>query len=188
MKRRSFLRAVASVAPAVAVPGLVLAGQAPTRPASPALPCELHLVGAGEDRIGKPHSLGFSTFCFKVTSAETGGRLFLMEHREMQAGGGPDLHLHWNQEEWFYVMEGEVAFVIGEQRLHLRAGESVLAPRRVQHTFSSVGPAPGRMMIGFCPAGKMELFFLDKEDPAAPKRAPGFYETEQIGPSPFWKA
>jgi quercetin dioxygenase-like cupin family protein len=106
--------------------------------------------------------------------------------------GGPSLHLHLNQEEWFYVMEGEVAFQVGEQRLHLHAGESVLAPRLVPHTFSSVSPtAPSRMMIAFCPAGKMEQYFRDGE--AKPEAAGSSefmrrYDMQLIGPSPFWKA
>ena len=187
MKRRSFLRGAAAVVPAVAVPELFFAqalGQAATVPGSGGL----HVVGSSEDRMGHSHSLGFSTFYFKVTGAETGGRLFLMEHQHMEAGGGPNLHLHLNQDEWFYVLEGEVAFQVGEQRLHLKAGESVLAPRMVPHTFSAVGPAPARMMIGFCPAGKMEQSFLDMGDVHAPKRSAAFYELEDVGPSPLWKA
>jgi len=187
VKRRSFLSSVASVVPAVALPDLLI-GQAFALAPAPLDLSELHIVGSSEDRGGHSHSLGFSTFFFKVTSAETGGRIFLMEHQQMKAGGGPNLHLHLNQEEWFYVIEGEVAFQIGDQKLHLHAGDSVLAPRRVQHTFSSVGPTPGRWLIGFCPAGKMELYFLDKEDPKAPKHGTGFYETVDIGPSPFWKS
>ncbi|HSY36891.1 MAG TPA: cupin domain-containing protein [Acidobacteriaceae bacterium] len=187
MKRRSFLKGAAAVMPAVAVPEWLLAqalGQAAAAPGAG----ELHLVGASDDRFGHPHSLGFSTFYFKVSGAETGGRLFLMEHQQMKAGGGPNLHLHLNQEEWFYVIEGEVAFQVGEQRLRLKAGESVLAPRQVPHTFSAVGPEPARMMIGFCPAGKMEQYFLDKGDPHAAVRNAAFYELKDVGPSPFWKA
>lgn len=186
MKRRSFLTAVASAVPAVAIPDLFIE-HAHAQAASPSGSNELHVLGSREDRLGKPRSLGFSTFFFKVTGAETAGRLFLMEHQQMKPGGGPNLHLHLNQEEWFCVLEGEVAFQVGEQRLHLHAGESVLAPRRVPHTFSAVGPTPGRMLIGFCPAGKMEQYFIDKEDPASPKRDADFYEVRDIGPSPFWK-
>ena len=186
MKRRSLLKAVAAAVPAVAFPDFLLS-QASTHDPSPPNSPELHIVGPAQDRFGKPHSLGFSTFYFKVTAAETAGRIFLMEHEQM-IPGGPNLHLHLNQEEWFYVIEGEVAFQIGDQRLHLHAGESVLAPRNVPHTFSAVGPAPGRMLIGFSPAGKMEQYFLDKDDPNAPRRSPGFYETVDIGPSPFWKS
>lgn len=113
-----------------------------------------------------------------------------MEHRNLTPGG-PALHLHLSQEEWFYVMEGEVAFQVGEQRLHLKAGESVLAPRRVPHTFSAVGETPGRMLIAFCPAGKMEQYFRDAEIAKAASAQPEFmrrYGMEMIGPSPFWKS
>lgn len=149
MLRRSFLKGVAAAAPAAGLPSF-LANQAHAQ--SPAFQPSgaLHVVGATEDRFGHSHSLGFSTFFFKVGGSETGGSLFLMEHQHM-VPGGPDLHMHLNQEEWFYVVEGEVAFQVGEQRLHLHAGESVLGPRRVPHTFSAVGPAPGRMLIAFSP-------------------------------------
>ena len=182
MRRRSFLRAVASFMPVVVIPESLVA-QAPTPPGTG----ELHVVGSGEDRSGKSHSVGFSTILFKVTTAETQGRVFLMEHQQMKPNAGPNLHLHLNLDEWFYVMEGEVAFQVGEQRLHLHAGESVLGPRLVPHTFASVGPTPGRMLIGFSPAGNMEQFFIDGSDPNPPKRSPGFFETRDIGPSPFWK-
>ena len=184
MRRRSFLKAIASVGPAAGMHDF-LASQAQV-PASPAP----HVVGAGEDRFGQPHTLGFSSLLFKVTPGETGGGVFLMEHQHLMPGG-PPLHLHPNQEEWFYVMEGEVAFQVGEQRLHLRPGESVLAPRRVPHTFSSVSATPSRLLIGFCPAGKMEEYFRDGEKNPAHAGDAEFmrrYEMEMVGPSPFWKA
>jgi mannose-6-phosphate isomerase-like protein (cupin superfamily) len=152
-------------------------------------PPELHVVGAGEDRSGHPHSLGYSTLLFKVLSRETSGGLFLIEHRNLMPGG-PPLHLHLNQEEWFFVAEGEVAIQVGEQRLSLHAGESVLAPRRVPHTFSSVGATPGHMVIAFTPAGKMEQFMNDTRDFSdLASQAEHFrrYDMELVGPSPFWK-
>ena len=102
---------------------------------------EAHVVLASEDRFGQAHSLGFSHIAFKTSTADTDGNLFVIEHSNLKPGG-PPLHLHLMQEEWFYVMEGEVAFQVGDQRLQLRPGESVLAPRGVPHTFSSVGAAP----------------------------------------------
>ena len=150
----------------------------------------LHVVGAGEDRFCHPHSLGFSSILFKVPTSDTAGGLFVMEHTHLLPGG-PALHLHFNQEEWFYVMEGEVAFQVGEHRLQLHAGESVLAPRRVPHTFSSVAATPSRMLIAFCPAGKMEQYFRDAEnakEAAGDAEFMARYEMEMVGPSPFWKS
>jgi mannose-6-phosphate isomerase-like protein (cupin superfamily) len=188
MQRRSFLKSVAAAAPAAGLQSFLVAhAHAQTSAAPPASP--LHVVGAGEDRFGHPHTLGFSTILFKVPSTETSGGLFAIEHRHL-VPGGPPLHLHLNQEEWFYVMEGEVAFQIGDQRLQLHPGESILAPRRVPHTFSAVGTTPARMMIAFCPAGKMEQYFIDAEkSPATAFDGPVMtrYEVQVVGPSPFWK-
>jgi mannose-6-phosphate isomerase-like protein (cupin superfamily) len=188
MRRRSFLCSAAAAVPVLGLHDLLAQAASAETPAPPA--AALHEVGAGEDRFGSPHSLGFSSMAFKVGSQETAGNLFLVEHRNLTPGG-PPLHLHLSQEEWFYVMEGEIAFQVGKQRIHLHPGESVLAPRRIPHTFSVVGATPGRMLIAFCPAGKMEQYFVD-----APKPHPGVsdaeffrrYEMEYIAPSPFQKS
>jgi mannose-6-phosphate isomerase-like protein (cupin superfamily) len=145
---------------------------------------EAQLVPSGEDRFGDSHSLGFSVIRFKTSTADTNGNLFVVEHSNLMPGG-PPLHLHLEQEEWFYVMEGEVLFQVGEKRLQLKAGDSVLAPRKVPHTFTAVGPKPGKMLIAFSPAGKMEQFFRDVAVPNGPKMdAATFrkYDMEYVGP------
>lgn len=185
MHRRSFLKAATVAIPAAGLHDF-LAAQATQPPST----TELHIVAAGADLNGHPHTMDFSSMLFKVSGTETGGRLFIIEHTHLMPGG-PPLHLHFNQEEWFYVMDGEIAFQVGEQRLHLRAGESVLAPRLVPHTFSSISPTtPSRMMIAFSPAGKMEQFFRDGEsNPSAALTAEFMsnYEMKIVGPSPFRK-
>jgi mannose-6-phosphate isomerase-like protein (cupin superfamily) len=187
MRRRSFLKTVAAAAPAAGLQNFLVTmahAQAST------LPPAVHVVGAGEDCAGHPHSLGFSSILFKVPTTETSGGLFVMEHTHLLPRG-PPLHLHLYQEEWFYVMEGEVAFQVGEQRVQLHAGESVLAPRLAPHTFSALGATPGRLLIAFCPAGKMEQYFRDAENgkgSAGNAAFMGRYEMKLIGPSPFWKS
>ncbi len=191
MHRRSFIKAAASLGPAAGMHDLLARhAQAQPAPAPHLVGDAPHIVGNGEDRFGAPHPMQWSSLLFKVSSGETAGGLFVIEHRHLHPGG-PPLHLHFSQEEWFYVIEGEVAFQVGEQRLHLRAGESVLAPRRIPHTFSSVSPAPSRMLIAFCPAGKMEQYFLDAGKPGVNAGAPDFmnrYEMQWVGPSPFLKS
>jgi hypothetical protein len=103
--RRAFLRSAAAVVPALGLHDFLARAQ--EAKAAAQSPKELHVVGAGEDRFGHPHSLGISTMCFKVSGSETGGSLFLLEHSHLTPGG-PALHQHWSQEEWFYVSEGEV--------------------------------------------------------------------------------
>ncbi|HEX4311396.1 MAG TPA: cupin domain-containing protein [Acidobacteriaceae bacterium] len=189
MHRRSFLKTAAAAVPALGFDGWIGA-DARTQVVASTAAVDVHVVGAGEDRFRQPHPMGFSSMLFKVPGQETGGNLFIVEHKNLMPGG-PALHLHWNQEEWFYVMEGEVAFQVGEQRVTLHAGESVLAPRKVPHTFSAVGEKPGHMLIAFTPAGKMEAYFRDAKNPPAGVSPEEFfrrYEMDYIGPSPFAKS
>lgn len=180
--RRTFLKTAASVVPAAALQNLF----AQTAPAPAA---EIHVVGAGQDRLGAPHSMGVSSLAFKVLTADTGGNLFVIEHSHL-VPGGPPLHLHLYQDEWFYVIEGRVAFQVGDERVELGPGESVLGPRRVPHAFSSVAPQ-SHMLIAFTPAGKMEQFFLDgAPNPKLALTAEFMnrYDMKWLGPSPFWKS
>jgi len=80
--------------------------------------------------------------------------------------GGPPRHLHYEQEEWFYVIEGgEVLIEIGQEKMRLKPGDSVLAPRKVPHAWAYIGDNPGRMLLAFAPAGKMEAFFRETSKP-----------------------
>jgi quercetin dioxygenase-like cupin family protein len=179
MQRRSFLKSSAAVFPAAGLKDFVL-GQAVAAPASG----EAHVVGAGEDRLGETHSLGFSTILFKVLPRETGGGLFVIEHKGL-GHGGPPVHFHLHQDEWFYVMEGEVLFQVGGGRKTLGAGESVLGPRGLPHGFMGVGEKPAHMIIAFTPAGMMEAFFREVAVPNGPKMDAALfarYEMRYVGP------
>ena len=191
LARRSFLKSAAlSGCPTLAVSLFSQLGWAAETSSaqSAASTPNLHVVPAGGDRLGAPHTMGFSSLAFKVLSADTGGDLFVIEHSHL-VPGGPPLHLHLYQDEWFYVLEGEVAFQVGDNRVALKPGESVLGPRRVPHAFSSVAPQ-SRMIIAFTPAGMMEKFFLDGQaNPALALTAEFMnrYEMQWVGPSPFVK-
>jgi quercetin dioxygenase-like cupin family protein len=184
MKRRSFLKATAALIPATGLKSFALAQASAAQPATATASDQVHIVGAGLDRFGESHSYGVSPLLFKIGTRETGGNLFIIEHINM-AKGGPHLHLHLYQDEWFYVMDGEVLFQIGNDRKRLRSGESVLAPRNIPHTFASVGEKPGHMLIAFTPAGKMEDYFRDTAKPNPPQQDAEFYHRygmELIGP------
>jgi quercetin dioxygenase-like cupin family protein len=183
MKRRSFLKTAAALVPASGFPALALAQAAASSPSSE----RVHLVPAGEDRMGESHSRGFSSILFKVLPSETGAGLFVIEHTNL-VKGGPPLHLHLHQEEWFYVVEGTVLFQVGDGRKTLRAGDSLLGRRNIPHTFSSIGDKPGRLLIAFTPAGKMEEFLRVTAVPNPPNQDAAFfrrYGMELIGPSPL---
>lgn len=116
-------------------------------------------IAAGEDCFGENRGLGVSTIAFKVVPEDSSG-LFILENT-FHAKGGPARHLHFEQDEWFYVLEGEFLIEVGQERTRLRPGDSLLAPRRVPHVWAHVGEARGRILITFLPAGKMEAFFRE---------------------------
>ena len=184
MQRRSFLRNAAATLPAAALPAFALENAAI---ASPDTPREGIVVPNGHDRLDQNHSLGFSRILFKILPRETANNLFLIEHENL-VKGGPPLHMHYHQDEWFYVMAGQVDFQVGDKRFRLGPGDSAFGPRGLPHTFSHVGSTPGHMLIAFTPAGKMEEFFRAVAIP----NGPGFtaeilarYDMKLVGPSPF---
>ena len=114
-------------------------------------------VPAGQDRFGESRRLGVSVIRFKVTSPDGSGPLVL--ENEFHARGGPARHLHHDQDEWFYVVAGEFVMEVGDTRLTLRAGASLLAPRRVPPGWACVADGRGRLLVAFYPAGRVEAFF-----------------------------
>ncbi len=183
MKRRDLLKSAAFLLPAAGFPA---AGFEAFALGQSALPPTggIHPVEAGQDRFGETHSLGYSTILFKAVPRETNGGLLIIEHKNLMKGG-PPRHFHLHQEEWFYVMEGEVLFQVGDSRTTLRAGESILGPRGIPHAFSGVGEKPAHMLIAFTPAGKMEEFFRYVAVPNGPKMdAEVFarFEMQYVGP------
>jgi mannose-6-phosphate isomerase-like protein (cupin superfamily) len=120
---------------------------------------EIVRVAAGTDRFGQQRGLGISSIAFKLTTQNPKG-LFILENTFM-ARGGPARHLHYEQEEWFYILEGEFQFEVGTERLRLYQGDSLLAPRQIPHVWAFVGEGRGRILIAFLPAGKMEAFFRE---------------------------
>ncbi len=116
------------------------------------------VVPSGEDRMGQNHAVGVSISSFKVSSQDSHGGLFIMEHSNHNKKGGPPRHMHHYEDEWFYVVEGDYVVEIGSERMRLKSGDSILAPREIPHGWAFVGDTPGRVLIAFAPANKMEEF------------------------------
>ena len=150
IRRRAFLGAMA------AVPAGVLAQPQTANPSGVGIK-----VAAGESRLGRPLKLPDGGLLFiKVATEDTRGAFFLTDQPSGQKGGPPK-HFHLEEDEWFYCLAGEYIVEIGNQRHELKPGDSVLGPRRVPHAFAFVGNTPGRLMVGFTPAGRLEQFFRD---------------------------
>ena len=73
-------------------------------------------------------------FC-PLTRAATGGRVMVTEQLAPRGSGSP-LHVHHNEDEWFYVLEGELTIWVGGETVVAPAGAFVFGPRDIPHTFA----------------------------------------------------
>jgi quercetin dioxygenase-like cupin family protein len=62
------------------------------------------------------------------------GRVGVLEQVAPRGAGSP-LHVHRDEDEWFYVIEGELTFWIGGESITAPAGSFVYGPRDIPHTF-----------------------------------------------------
>lgn len=94
-----------------------------TVPPSAGVPPTL-LVAAGEDQFGEHRGLGVSTIAFKVVPNDDSG-LFIIENT-FHTKGGSAQHLHYDQDEWFYAVEGDFLIEVGQEQMRLRPDDSLL--------------------------------------------------------------
>jgi mannose-6-phosphate isomerase-like protein (cupin superfamily) len=116
-------------------------------------------VAAGDDRFSEAVLFINGRFDCKVSARDTNGGLCIYDTVRTEKGG-PPLHVHHAQDEWFFVREGEFIFQVGLDTFRLRAGDSLFAPRKVPHAFANVSDT-GKLMIAYQPAGTIEQFFND---------------------------
>ena len=69
-----------------------------------------------------------------ISCADGTDRISLLEHSAPH-GDSPPLHVHANEDEVFHILEGELRFILGDQTVRASAGQSLLAPKGVAHTY-----------------------------------------------------
>lgn len=116
-------------------------------------------VPAKKDRYQEELLIMGGQFDCKVSSKDTDGDLLIYDTLRYEKGG-PALHVHHAQDEWFYVMKGDFIVKVGDETFTLTAGDSAFAPRTVPHAFAKTSEGEGQMLVLFQPAGSMEDFFL----------------------------
>ena len=94
-----------------------------------------------------------------LSGADTGGAFCLLVDQP-PAGWSLPPHIHKDAAETIHVIEGEFESTVDGVKERLGPGQSVHIPAGVVHSGANVGPATGRRLISFSPAG-MEEFFLE---------------------------
>jgi len=136
-------------------------------------------VNSGEARFGNHYKMKGVTnnvLDIKISSEDTDGDLAVFEQNGFTPNGGPPLHIHLYQDEFFYIVEGEYLFQVGEEKYRLKQGDTIFLPRNVPHAFVQLSES-GKVIVSYMPAGKMEDFFKTTDAWTTP---PGLQEIEKV--------
>ncbi len=132
-------------------------------------------LAAGEGRL---MSWFTAQFHLKASDAQIG----LMELTG-SPGIEPPLHVHRNEDEWYYLLEGTVTFHVGEENYRGQAGATVFFPRGIPHTFT-IETGTVRMLLLNAPGGFERMFELAPSTPEEAVAALARYDVEVVGPHP----
>lgn len=148
-------------------------------------------VSSGEGRLHGHITLkgvNANVLDLKISGNDTNGSLAIFEQTSRSQGKGTPLHVHYFQDEIFYVLEGNYFFKVGNDEFTLSGGDSIFLPKKVPHAWTQLSEK-GKMLVTFQPAGKMEDFFLTvaalDHEPTKEEMAKVFidHDMEIVGPT-----
>jgi len=113
------------------------------------------LLAAGEGKLVHLGSVGVR---FMLGGDQTGGRFALVEHPLPARSLGAPVHTHHDEDEFSFVLQGEVQVQIGARVITAGEGTLITKPREVPHAFWNASDAPARVLELISPAG-LENYF-----------------------------
>src|SRR5438132_13354154 len=105
----------------------------------------------------------------KIGGEDTAGQYGLVEI-VVRGGEGSPWHGHPDEDEWFYVLDGEFTVYVGDTRLLLKAGSFAFGPKGVPHTFIAESHG-AKALVGFQPF-LFEGFLHEVGEPASERVLP----------------
>lgn len=148
MKRKQFLLSTLAAVPLV---GFVRAQKLGSRTVKP------FKVDAGKSRFNEVltyHEVNSQHI--KVSKKDTASLLSILEYTGREKVG-PPLHIHFEEDEIFYIVEGEYRFVVGDEEILAKAGDTIFLPRNIPHTWIQL-TEKGKQIYMLQPAGRFEEF------------------------------
>jgi quercetin dioxygenase-like cupin family protein len=132
-------------------------------------------LAAGE---GQPMSWFTAAFQLKASDKQLGAI-------ELTASPGiePPMHVHQHEDEYYYVLDGEVSFQVAADTYRCTVGSFVFLPRAVPHTFTIETPT-ARLLLLNAPGGFERMFELAPSTPEEAIAALARYDAEVVGPHP----
>jgi quercetin dioxygenase-like cupin family protein len=117
-------------------------------------PPQASIVRLEEAQPIKPFGLDMKVL---LTTEATGGAISVLMGWHKPGEGPPD-HVHFDQEEMFFILEGTYELTVDGQSTMAGAGTIVFIPRNVVHRFKNVGDAPACMLDWSLPGGQDHYF------------------------------
>jgi mannose-6-phosphate isomerase-like protein (cupin superfamily) len=114
-------------------------------------------------RDGWSGFLGTIGVRFMIHGAESGGGFSLIEHPMSAHALAAPLHRHTREDEYSFVLEGEVGALLGDEVRIGKPGDLIFKPRNQWHTFWNAADQPARILEIISPAG-FEKFFRELVD------------------------
>lgn len=133
------------------------------------------VLAANEGRTAAPLNIVGETTLVKLAPEDCEGR-YAVFYLEAPPMSGPPLHVHSREDEFFYVLEGELVFEVDGVCHVVRAGGSVGLLRGVPHRYQNFTPHTARLLIVTTP-GDFAHFF---EELSAVTPAGGLPSMEQL--------
>jgi mannose-6-phosphate isomerase-like protein (cupin superfamily) len=123
-----------------------------------------HLIRHTE---GETHAVMGDPMRFVVTGQHTGGAYDFCE-QVVRPGNGAPPHIHHNEDESFYILEGSFLVTADGKEQTLSPGDFVHVPRGVVRSFTNIGDTDGRILIHHCPGAAAGFYIAMGQLPFPP--------------------
>jgi quercetin dioxygenase-like cupin family protein len=127
---------------------------------------------------GQPMSWFTAQFQLKASDGQIG-----MMELAGSPGIEPPMHVHQHEDEWYYLLDGQVSFHVGPETYRGDPGSFVFLPRSVPHTFT-IESSAARMLLLNVPGGFERMFELAPNTPEEAMAALARYDVAVVGPHP----
>jgi mannose-6-phosphate isomerase-like protein (cupin superfamily) len=114
----------------------------------------------------------------KLANVDTDGAVAIFQ-QTIPPLAGPPLHRHANEDEWFYVLDGQITIEVDGERSVLHGGGSAFVPRGTVHAFKNFGKVRARILVLATP-GRFQHFFEDVSALSGGETAPDLAQIEQL--------
>lgn len=141
----------------------------------------------------RPRTYNFLNILMKFHAfpSETQGK-FCMVECTVPVGAGAPPNSHAGETESFYVLDGQIGFMVDGKEFLAGPGDYVAVPDGAVHAFQAVGDAPARVLITNAPGQMHDEFFTgigtplpegqtELPDPSEPDLATVMAKAEETG-------